>query len=142
MKYPKGVDGALDRVFSALVRERSGYNCEHCGKNYRHDTRLAHCAHVHSRNHRATRWHPLGAVCLCASCHRRFTDFPIEWDQAVRNILGVDNRDEVSRLAHGIRKYTKAEKQEMLEHYKAELEVLKQRRLEGEDGYLSFMGYD
>lgn len=142
MRYPRGIDGSLDRVFSRLVRERADYECENCGINLRHDTRLAHAAHIHSRKHRATRWHSLGAMCLCASCHRRFTDFPLEWDSAVARILGEPNREDVRRLANCIRKYTKAEKQEMLEHYKAQLKYMERRRAQGEKGYIDFVGFD
>jgi hypothetical protein len=140
--YPKGIDGQLDRAFSKLVRESADYVCQNCNKQYRHDTRLAHCAHVHSRKHRATRWHVDGAICLCASCHRRYTDFPIEWTDFVRRHLGDERSTLVCKLAHTIRKYTKAEKQEMLVHYRAQFKYLERRRMQGETGYIEFVGYD
>jgi len=142
VKYPKGIDGSLDRAFSGLIREAANYECQHCHKNYRHDTRSMHCAHIHSRKHRATRWHTDGAICLCASCHRRFTDFPLEWADFVRRYYGKDNADDISRLAHTIRKYTSAEKGEMLDHYKAELARIKKLRLEGETGIIELVSYD
>lgn len=142
MKYPRGVDGSLDRIFSKLVRERADYICEHCGINLRHDPRRMHCAHIHSRKHRSTRWRGNGACCLCASCHRRFTDFPIEWQGAARKILGDGEYEDCARLANEIRKYTKVEKAEMLEHYKAQLKYMDKRRVDGEIGYLDFVSYD
>jgi hypothetical protein len=45
-------------------------------------------------------------------------------------------------LAHTIRKYTKAEKQEMLIHYRAQFKYLERRRKQGETGYIEFVGYD
>lgn len=142
MKYPKGIDGSLDRIFSKLVRERADYNCENCNRNYRHDTRQAHCAHIHSRKHRATRWDVDGACCLCASCHRHFTDFPLFWRDASRRILGDDRYERATRLANEIRKFTKPEKKEMLEHYRAQLKYLKRRRMDGKQGFIEFVGYD
>lgn len=142
MKYPKGIDGSLDRIFSKVVRESADYTCQHCHTNNRHDTRLAHCAHIHTRKHRATRWHRLGAICLCASCHRRFTDFPVEWEGFVRKTMGDANYDDIRLLANSIRKYTKPEKQEMLEHYRAQHKYLERRRREGTTGFIDFVGYD
>ena len=142
MKYPKGIDGSLDRLFKDVVRESADYECQDCHRNYRHDTRKAHTAHIHSRQHRPTRWHVDGAICLCASCHRRFTDFPLEWEGFVRTHYGDDKYDLIKRLAWTIRKYTPAEKLEMKEHYRAQLAYMKKRRANGEGGFIDFVGYD
>lgn len=142
MKYPKGIDGSLDKIFKDLVRGRTEHICENCGTDNAHDTRKSHTAHIHSRKHRATRWHSDGAVCLCASCHRHFTDFPVKWQDAARRILGEVRYERAYALHNSIRKYTKAEKAEMLKHYKAEKRRMEQRRKDGETGYLEFVGYD
>ena len=133
---------ALDAIFSNLIRERNDYTCEACGKNYRHDTRNAHCAHIHTRKHRPTRWHVDGALCLCAKCHRRYTDFPLEWQGFVRGYYGDDKYESIKRLAWTIRKYTRAEKDEMKTHYRAQLKYMEKRRAGGEGGYIDFVGYD
>ena len=131
-----------DIVFSKLVRERNEYICQSCGYDGRHNPAFMDCAHIHSRKHRATRWHPDGAICLCKSCHRRYTDFPLEWSGFVRELYGDARADEIMRLAHSIRKYTKAEKLEMRKHYREELKKMLDRRKNGETGYLEFVGYD
>ena len=134
---------ATDKAFSDAIRESYDYTCCACNANHRHEPAYIHCAHVHTRKHRSTRWNSeYGAVALCAKCHRRFTDFPVEWGDFVRRYLGDDNYDHAKRLAWEVRKYTKAEQLEIRRHYKEELERIKQLRAEGETGYIRLMSYD
>jgi len=134
---------ATDKAFSDAIRESYDYTCCHCEGNYRHEPALMHCAHVHTRKHRSTRWNSnYGAVALCAKCHRRFTDFPVEWVQFLRNEMGSDNFDEAKRLAWSCKKYTKAEQLEIRKHYQAELKRIQQLRAEGETGYIPLISYD
>ena len=107
-----------DIAFSKAIRESYNYECCHCHINGRHDTGSIHCAHIHTRKHRSTRWragaYP-GAVALCAKCHRRFTDFPLEWAHFLCGFLGDSNYEECKRLAWETRKYTKAEQDDINE---------------------------
>jgi len=56
--------------------------------------------------------------------------------------MGESNYDEAKRLAWQVRKYTKAEKKEMLEHYKAQLKYLERQRGEGATGTLPVVSWD
>lgn len=133
----------LDIIFSKVIRESYDYQCCACDANYRHDPGYMHCAHIHTRKHRSTRWNSHhGAIALCAKCHRRFTDFPLEWADFLKRFMGESNYDEAKRLAWQVRKYTKAEKKEMLEHYKAQLKYLERQRGEGATGTLPVVSWD
>ena len=132
-----------DRIFSKLVRERVDWTCEHCGKYVPEGERQAfHCAHIHGRKSRATRWDANNALGLCASCHYHFTDHPDDFSRWCRKYLGDGYMDMLSEKAHSIRKWTKAEKEEMYQHYKNEYEeMMKQRRM-GVTGRITFLNYD
>jgi len=131
-----------DIVFSGLIRERADYVCESCHKSYRHDTGYMDCAHVHSRKHQATRYHKDGAIALCKPCHRRFTDYPLEWGDFVRKYYGDGLTDEIKRLAHSIKKWAPGEKDLMYKHYRDELKRLEYLRRTGSTGRLEFVGWE
>lgn len=134
---------ATDKAFSDAIRESYDYTCCHCGHEYRHDPGYVHCAHVHTRKHRNTRWcSEYGAIALCAKCHRRFTDFPLEWAEFVRSFLGDSNYDEAKRRAWKSRKFTKAEQLEVRKHYQSELKRIQELRKNGETGYIPLISYD
>lgn len=134
---------ATDKAFSDAVRESYDYTCCHCSCNYRHEPGYIHCAHVHTRKHRSTRWNSnYGAVALCAKCHRRFTDFPVEWSDFLRSEMGDENYQEAKRLAWESRKYTKAEQLEIRKHYQDELKRIRELRASGEMGYIQLVSYD
>ena len=65
-----------DRLFSQLVRTQVG-ECERCGRQPP-DVQLQ-VAHWVSRRYSATRTWRDNAFCLCAACHRWFTDQPVEF---------------------------------------------------------------
>ena len=72
----KGPRGKADQLFSKIIRSRG--ECEKCGS-----TDYLQCAHIVSRRYSATRCDTANALCLCAKCHRYFTDNPVEWAQWV-----------------------------------------------------------
>ena len=61
-----------DVLFSQHIR--SVGKCERCGTS-----RSLQCAHWISRRYAWTRTDPRNAFCLCAGCHRYFTDRPTEF---------------------------------------------------------------
>lgn len=71
-RSPKTAKNAADRLFSQRVRTKG--RCERCGT-----TDTLQCAHWISRRYAWTRTHPWNAFCLCARCHRWFTDHPTEF---------------------------------------------------------------
>jgi hypothetical protein len=56
--------------------------------------------------------------------------------------LGNENFEGIRRLANSIRKYTKDDKQRMVEHYKAQLAYIERRRRQGEQGFIDWVGWD
>ena len=134
---------ATDKAFSDAIRESYDYTCCHCETNYRHDPAYMHCAHVHTRKHRSTRWDSdYGAVALCAKCHRRFTDYPVEWADFLCRYLGHSNYEEAKRRAWECRKITKVEQLDIRKHYKEELKRIEKLRADGGTGNIRLVSYD
>jgi hypothetical protein len=105
----------LDKLFSECVR--SVGKCEWCGKREQ-----LQCCHIYSRRYRHTRWDTLNAVCLCAGCHFKAHQNPIDFTKWVEKYLGVGTLDELRQKAHLIKNLTV---DEMLELYET-LSVYKQ----------------
>lgn len=91
----KTIKNKADRLFSEFVRSL-GY-CEWCGK--RPPAVQLQCSHIFSRRFLVTRWEPINATCLCAGCHRRWHDKPIEGVEWIKGYLGEDVYDELRVLA-------------------------------------------
>lgn len=72
-----------DDLFRDAVRERDGWACRNC-----ESTRLPQCAHIVSRRYNAIRWNLGNAVCLCKSCHMKFTQDPLGWEDWVNERFG------------------------------------------------------
>ena len=79
----RGAKGKADRLFSWIVRARGA--CQNCS-----ETRYAQLqtAHIISRRYSHTRCDPTNAYCLCARCHRYFTDHPPSFGEFVRETIG------------------------------------------------------
>jgi len=56
--------------------------------------------------------------------------------------LGEVRYDDLVLRANGVCKRTKAERKEMLDHFKAQLKYMKRRRMEGEIGLIEFVEWD
>lgn len=65
-----------DTAFSNYIRERDRWTCQYCGrvKCEWESGRCFHCAHIFSRKFESTRFYDDNAMCLCATCHKHFTD--------------------------------------------------------------------
>ena len=133
----------LDAKFSDLVRERADWTCECCGKYFpeRKGSGI-HASHYWSRAGKSTRWHGDNVFAHCFGCHQKLGGKPHEFGVWVREQLGETRYDELTLRARKPRKYTKADRDEMLVHYAAQLEYIKRRRREGELGYIDFVNWD
>lgn len=76
VKRYKGTKAKADKLFSEVIRS-IGY-CESCGSSD-----WLQCAHINSRRFNATRCDTRNAFSLCASCHRKYTDFPREFSRFI-----------------------------------------------------------
>ena len=81
-----------DKLFSAYIRSQGV--CEWCSKRETLQT-----AHIFSRRYLVTRWEPINALCLCAGCHRKAHDKPVEFVEWVKEYLGEDIYNELRRIA-------------------------------------------
>lgn len=86
--YGKGLRGKATKLHSQVVRSRG--KCEKCGSQTALQT-----AHIITRRYPLTRTDEKNAFCLCAKCHRRFTEWPDEWMDFIFDKIG---RDEFYRL--------------------------------------------
>jgi len=82
-----------DIVFSNYIRERDGWKCQRCSKQYNkynsHDKMALHCSHFVGRSNWKTRLCPANAMALCYGCHRFVGSHPIEhrelWERKFSN---------------------------------------------------------
>lgn len=131
-----------DAIFSDLIRERADYTCERCGSQEPgRKSRAIHCAHIHGRRGRSTRWDIDNAVCLCAKCHFWFTDHPTEFTLWLEEYLGHAYLDILREKALNLKKWSKSDLEEMYEHYKKELRRIECLRNDGVCGYITVDGW-
>lgn len=83
VSYGKGFYGKATKLHSKIVRERK--KCENCGEN---GYRNLQCAHIISRRYSNTRTKEENAFCLCARCHRYFSDWPVEFAMFTLKMIG------------------------------------------------------
>lgn len=94
VSYGKGAYGKATKLHSKVVRERKV--CENCGdKCYRN----LQCAHIVSRRYSATRTLEENAFSFCASCHRYFSDWPVEFTKFIEKTIGLKKYEELKDLA-------------------------------------------
>ena len=96
--YGKGPKGKATKLHAAIVRRRG--SCESCGS-----TDHLQCAHIISRKYSWTRTALDNAFCLCARCHRHFTDNPIEFGQFTIEQIGSAKYDELKRRRETLDKF-------------------------------------
>ncbi len=133
----------LDAVFSDLVRERSDWTCEVCGKHFP-DRKGAglHASHYWGRRGRSTRWYGMNVFAHCFGCHQKLGSKPHEFKSWVFKTLGEPNYDALTLRANKPMKIPKSELKDMQAHFKEQLEVIKQKRLDGHRGYIDFVEWD
>jgi len=133
----------LDAVFSDLVRERADWTCEVCQKHFP-DRKGAglHASHYFGRRGLSTRFHGDNVFSHCYGCHQKLGSNPHEFTAWVKSRLGDTRYDELVLRAHRPQKYSKAERKEMQEHFKAQLAYIRRRRREGEVGIIEFVEFD
>ena len=125
-------------MFSLCVRERSDWTCEKCRTKFEERAQNLHCSHLYSRRYRSIRWHPLGAVAHCFSCHMWFGSNPIEAAEWVRLYLGESKFDELRSLVQTICKTTQKDRDRIYQRLRHEHERMKQMRADGVTGRIEF----
>lgn len=59
----------LDRLFSLVIRNRDGWKCQYCGKQFIPPTNEIHNSHYYTRTKRSTRWDSDCCDAMCRKCH-------------------------------------------------------------------------
>ena len=132
----------FDAVFSELVRERTNWQCDYCGKIFdptdSQDRQKLHCSHFKSRRHKSTRYHPYNAFAHCVGCHRKLGEDPYEFNAHAEITYGEMTIDRVARLANVPIKLKQWQLDEIYQHMKVELSSMREKRLQGFTGRLEF----
>lgn len=125
LKTYKGAKAKADKIFSEVIRSQ-GY-CESCG-----GTHYLQTAHIISRRFNATRTDTRNAFCLCASCHRFYTDHPRNFSRFISTTWAGDMYDELFELKQIVKKVDWQERVEFLTKViNGELTLDEARKLEG-----------
>lgn len=109
--YGKGHKEKATRLHSLIIRAVG--ECEHCGRRCEcPNAPRSHtvgcplqCSHVISRRYSHTRTDLENAFCLCASCHSKFGDNPIEHARWAIDRIGEDNYQAMWERAQSTTKF-------------------------------------
>ncbi len=116
--YGYGDKAKATKLHSELVRT-VGY-CEAC---FRLPPQVQlQCAHIQGRKSSATRTLLINACCLCASCHRIFTDKPLNFSRWITGTWIQEYRDMLIQLSNTPTKVNWTDRFAELKEYKKELE--------------------
>lgn len=109
-----------DIEFSKALRMSRGNVCEHCKKA---DGRME-CAHIYGRRHKSIRWDTLNALCLCHTCHRTFTENPLDFTAWLQAYVGQGLLDILTEKKRAFCKTNKALRAEIAKHYREQIKLL------------------
>lgn len=103
--YGKGPRGKATRIHGQIVRARGA--CEGPdawkGRAVIHSQRME-CAHIISRRFSGTRTDLDNAFCLCNSCHRFFTEHPVDFADFAIDKMGRASYEALWQKAHAVTK--------------------------------------
>lgn len=125
--YGKGSKGLATKLHSTLVRsvkicESCFYECP-CVDQFKHtkDCKLT-CAHIQGRTASATRTLLINAFSLCYSCHRIYTDKPLNFSRFITGTWAQEYRELLLQLSNTMTKVNWTDRLQELKQYKTELE--------------------
>ena len=131
-----------DKAFSECVRERAGWQCEGCSRQFSNEERGSlQCCHIYGRRHKSIRQEPLNAVAMCFKCHGHYTENPLEFAEFIGGQLTATMIDILLEKRQGIVKYNALFKKDCAAHYRSEFKTMRDRRLNGAVGRLEFTGF-
>jgi len=133
----------VDSAFSKLIRTRVDWHCEVCGTYYPEGKRQGlHCSHFHGRAIKSTRFCPVNCTAMCYGCHRKMESQPYQFNQWMIDHIGQREFDRLVERANTLVRFRDKDRQEMLAHFKAELERLQSLRDRGKTGRLEFSAWE
>lgn len=122
-----------DQAFSHCIHEAYNHTCDRCGRVGR-----VECSHVHSRKHRTIRWCIENAIAKCHTCHRWWHENPTEAGLWFIENYGQGREDLLLEKKRQKVKVSKLEEKEIAKHYREQLKILKEKRSQGEEGFIAF----
>lgn len=101
--YGKGDKGKATKLHSVIIRsqgicESCDYECP-CPDKWKHNVCKLQAAHIQGRTASNTRTQLRNAFCLCASCHRKFTDQPLTFSRFVTGTWAQEHRQTLIELS-------------------------------------------
>ena len=120
----------LDETFSRYIRLRDAdthgqIRCISCGRVHSYyDT---DCGHYIPRTHMATRYDERNCNGQCRACNRLHSGNHAGYTRGLTLKYGLHIIDELNTLKHTIKKWDTYELEEMITHYKKEIETLKHK---------------
>jgi hypothetical protein len=116
----------LDTVFSQYIRLRYAKNeiseCYTCGKKDHYKKQQA--GHFASRRHYSTRWEELNVQVQCYSCNIGMQGLQFEFGKRLNKEFGKDTAEALLIKSKQTVKFTDADLQDMIQHYKDKLQEL------------------
>jgi hypothetical protein len=97
VKRFKGAKAKADKLFSEIIRSIG--ECENC-----YSTEWLQCAHIISRRYSNTRTDLRNAFCLCAKCHRKYTDHPREFSKFITDTWAQEYYEDIYRKSQEVGK--------------------------------------
>ena len=79
---------STDRIFTQIVKELAGWECERCRKLYGQSAPGYGVSHFYGRNVTATRISEENCMALCRGCHQWLSDRPPEYCKLMEKRLG------------------------------------------------------
>lgn len=131
VKRFKGAKAKCDTLFSLIIRSIG--ECENC-----YSTQWLQCAHIISRRYSNTRTDLRNAYCLCARCHRKYTDHPREFSKFITDTWAQEYYEDIYQKSQLVNKLNWDDELHRLKQIKKELDsgttldVLREQ--EGQEG--------
>ena len=130
-----------DTAFAKCVKARTDWTCERCGKQHERNSMGLHCSHIFSRRHRTIRWCKDNAQSLCFSCHSWYGGNPADSGLWITELFGEGYMDSLREKRDLKVKVTKIEEKAIGKHYRYQLALTENRRIQGVTGRIEFESY-
>lgn len=132
-----------DTAFSLCVRERSGWVCQRCKRQYEYKAQGLHCSHYFGRRSHSTRFSELNCFAHCHGCHQYLSSHPDYFYQHYIEEYG-ETALEILRERHNdlnLGRLVKRNLSDVAKHYREQHKIQLEKRADGVTGWLEFVDY-
>lgn len=109
-----------DAAFSKAVRMSRNNTCEHCKRS---DGKLE-LAHIYGRRAKSVRWDTLNGLALCHTCHRYFTENPLDFNEWMKGYLGQGYLDILNEKRQHLLKTNTKYRAAVAAHYRGQIKLM------------------